>query len=321
MFEAAGAPLERPTSAAISSDVKARVIDPAAIADSYRAELREEVAGLPEPLTLLGLLAEDHGPSATYAEYTRKGCDDVGIRFELRRVQRGEAESVLRAAGGDRSVHGILVYYPVSGPGADGWLRELVDPRKDVEGLHSFWARCLYENRRYLDAERTQRAILPSTPLAILKLIEAAGVSRPSASQPLAGVKACVFNRSEVVGQPLAAMMANDGAEVISFDLEGPQRFVRGAADVAQRMQSIETTREAALAEADVVITGVPSRAFPRVCARELKAGAVCLNFSTFRNFEEDVSTKASVFIPRVGPMTVTMALRNTIRLYRQGCR
>jgi methylenetetrahydrofolate dehydrogenase (NADP+)/methenyltetrahydrofolate cyclohydrolase len=43
----------------------------------------------------------------------------------------------------------------------------------------------------------------------------------------------------------------------------------------------------------------------------------VCLNFSTVANFSDDAVAQAAVFIPRVGPMTVTMALRNTVRLYR----
>jgi len=59
-------------------------------------------------------------------------------------------------------------------------------------------------------------ALLPCTPLAVLKLLDAAGASRPGSPRPLAGVRACVFNRSEVVGRPLASMMANDGAEVVS---------------------------------------------------------------------------------------------------------
>jgi len=298
--------------------VTARIIDPAIVAESYRTQLRADVAALPERLTLLGLLADGHPPSATYAEYRRKGCEAVGIRFELRSVGPDGAARAIRDAGGDEAVHGMLVYYPIVGVSGDGWLRELVDPRKDIEGLHSFWARCLYENRRFVDGAQQKRAILPSTPLAILKLLEAAGVSRASEAQPLARVKAVVFNRSEVVGQPLAAMMANDGAEVISFDLDGAKLFARSEVDAAQRMRSIDITREAALATADVVITGVPSRDFPLVSGREIKPGATCLNFSTFRNFADDILARAATFIPRVGPMTVTMALRNTVRLYQQ---
>ena len=297
--------------------MSARIVDPAAVAASFRAQLRTEVASLAVPLTLVGLLAEGHAPSATYATYTRKGCDDVGIRFLLRTVTGADAERAVRAAGDDPDVHGILVYYPVGTPESDGWLRELVDPRKDIEGLHSFWARCLYENRRFVDAAGMKRAILPSTPLAILKLLEHAGASRAGTGLPLAGKRACVFNRSEVVGHPLAAMMANDGAEVVSFDVDGARLFVPSDGSEPHRTQHIEITRADALARADVVVTGVPSRKFSLVRAAEIREGAICLNFSTLRNFDDDVLSRASVFVPRVGPMTVTMALRNTLRLFR----
>jgi methylenetetrahydrofolate dehydrogenase (NADP+)/methenyltetrahydrofolate cyclohydrolase len=218
-------------------------------------------------------------------------------------------------------VHGILVYYPIAGAEPDRWLRELVDPRKDIEGLHSFWARCLYENRRFVDPQHQLSAILPSTPLAILKLLDEAGASRAEAQRPLDGVVACVFNRSEVVGYPLAAMMANDGAEVYSFDVDGPKLFVPGEGDDAHRTRSTYITRKDALARASVIITGVPNRSFPLIGAAEIKPGAICLNFSTLRNFAPDVLDTASVFVPRVGPMTVTMALRNTLRLYKHRAR
>lgn len=44
---------------------------------------------------------------------------------------------------------------------------------------------------------------------------------------------------------------------------------------------------------------------------------AVCLNFSTMKNFADDVVERTSVFVPQVGSMTVTMAMRNAVRLYR----
>ncbi len=299
----------------------ARIIDPAALAASFRAAIRDEVARLPEPLTLVGLLCAEQGPSVTYAEYTRKGCEDVGIRFELRRVPRLDVEAELRAANEDPGVHGLLVYYPVLGAEHDRYVRDSVEPGKDIEGLHSFWARCLYENRRALDGAGAKKAILPCTPLAVLKLLDAAGASRPGAPRPLAGVRACVFNRSEVVGRPLASMMANDGAEVVSFDVDGPLIFrPKDESDPSAPGHVVEETdldRAAALASADVVVTGVPVREFRPVGADELREGAVCLNFSTLKNFRDDVLERASVFVPRVGPMTVTMALRNTLRLYR----
>jgi methylenetetrahydrofolate dehydrogenase (NADP+)/methenyltetrahydrofolate cyclohydrolase len=270
-------------------------------------------------LTLVGFLAEGHGPSATYAEYTRRGCEDVGIRFDLRSVRPERAEHEIRAACADDRVHGILVYYPIAPDrDDDAWLREIVDPRKDIEGLHSFWGRCLYENRRFLDAQKKKKAILPCTPLAILKLLDAAGASKVGSDKPLAGKRACVFNRSEVVGRPLAAMMANDGAEVVSFDEEGPLLFVPGDFRGAHDVRHTHLSRGEALAQADIVVTGVPSRSFPLVHAAEIKDGAICLNFSTLKNYADDVQERASVFVPRVGPMTVTIALRNTVRLHRQ---
>jgi 5,10-methylene-tetrahydrofolate dehydrogenase/methenyl tetrahydrofolate cyclohydrolase len=297
----------------------ARVIDPAALAASFRASIRDEVARLPEPLRLVGLLSAEHGPSATYAEYTRKGCEDVGIRFELRHVPRLGAEAELRAANEDPGVHGLLIYYPVFGTEQDRYLRDSVDPNKDIEGLHSFWAHCLYENRRSLDGAAGRKAILPCTPLAILKLLDEAGVSQPNAPRPLAGKRVCVFNRSEVVGRPLAYMMANDGAEVVSFDVDGPLLFRPKAEGetVAHAVEEAKLDRAEALARADVIVTGVPSREFRPVGADEIREGAVCLNFSTLKNFRDDVLERAAVFVPRVGPMTVTMALRNTLRLYR----
>jgi len=292
-----------------------RILDPAVVTAALRDQLRAEVAAAGQALTLVGFLAGGHAPSATYAEYTRRGCADVGIRFDLRPVELADAEAAVHAAGLDPAVHGILVYYPIFGGAADGWMRELVDPRKDVEGLHSFWARCLYENRRFVDPARTMKAILPCTPLAILKLLGAAGVGDPRAGRPLAGLRACVFNRSEVVGKPLAAMMANDGAEVASFDLEGAELLAPSARGHEARPTPL--TRRQALAVADVVVTGVPSRTFELVRGEELKPGAVCLNFSTHKNFADDVLEVASTFVPRVGPMTVTMALRNTLRVAR----
>jgi len=295
----------------------ARIVDPALASASFRDEIRLEIHALPEPLTFVGFLAADHGPSATYAEYTRRGCDDVGVKFDLRPVKRLDAEAAVLDANADPRVHGIFIYYPVFGTEQDAYLRDLVDPGKDVEGLHSFWARCLYANKRFIDDAKTKKAILPCTPLAILKLLDVAAVSRVGAARPLAGVHAVVFNRSEVVGRPLASMMANDGAEVVSFDVDGAQLFEPAPQDGAHTVRESAVDRATALAKADVVITGVPSRAFPLVRADEIRSVAACLNFSTLKNFEDDVAQKARVFVPRVGPMTVTMALRNAARLYR----
>jgi methylenetetrahydrofolate dehydrogenase (NADP+)/methenyltetrahydrofolate cyclohydrolase len=295
----------------------ARIIDPAEVSRATRDEIREEVAALSRPLTLVGFLSAESGPSVVYANYTRKGCEDVGVTFDLRQVKRLEAEAAVRAANRDPDVHGIMVYYPVFGHGHDAYIRDLVSVDKDVEGLHSYWTRCLYENRRFIDEAQTKKAILPCTPLAILKLLDAAGATDHDRPRPFAGHRCCIFNRSEVVGWPLASMMANDGAEVYSFDINGPLLFSPGPHDGAHEIHEIEIDRAKALAQADIVISGVPSREFPSITPDELKDDAICINFASVRNFTPEVKEKASVFVPRVGPMTVTMTLRNTLRLYK----
>jgi 5,10-methylene-tetrahydrofolate dehydrogenase/methenyl tetrahydrofolate cyclohydrolase len=297
-----------------------RLLDPADVAARFRDEIRLQVEAADAPLRLVGVLAGDHGPSRTYASYAERACADLGVAFELRHVERLLAEHAIREANADPDVHGIIVYYPVFGSGHDVYLRELVDPAKDVEGMHSTWARALYENRRFIDAEGTRKAILPCTPLAVLKLVEAAGSFRPS-GLPLAGLTVTIFNRSEVVGRPLASMMANDGAHVYSFDVDGPMLFDPPAeSDAAHGVRETAVTRAQALAESDIVVTGVPSRQFPLVHGAELRPGALCINFSTFRNFADDIDGTAACFIPRVGPMTVLMVVRNALRL-RQNAR
>jgi len=293
------------------------VIDATAQAAKFKQEIRAQLATLPERLTLVGVLAAERGPSATYAKYAQKACEEVGALFRLRHATRLDVESVIREANEDPSVHGIMVYYPVFATERDVYLRDSVDPAKDIEGLHSYWARSLYQNRRYLDSQRHLKAILPCTPLAIVKMIEAAGAFARS-GRPLEGRTAVVFNRSEVVGRPLASMLAHDGATVYSFDIDGPLMMTPASTpEGAHRVSETSIDRAGALARADIVITGVPSPSFELVSASEIRPGALCINFSTYRNFAPDIEGKAGAFVPRVGPMTVTMALRNALRLFQ----
>jgi 5,10-methylene-tetrahydrofolate dehydrogenase/methenyl tetrahydrofolate cyclohydrolase len=285
------------------------VIDPSEVAKAFRDKLRTRVASIGRPLKLVGLLATESAPSVTYARYTEKGCNDVGVTFELRKVGRVDAEREIERINADPRVHGLMIYYPVFGIEHDNYIKDQVTPEKDVEGLSSFWVRRLYRNQRFIDENQTKKAILPCTPLAIMKLLQVAGVLDGS-GRPLEGKTITIFNRSEVVGRPLAAMLAHDGARVFSFDIGGPILFGPNG------MAETSVSRADALGTSDVVVTGVPSRNFPLVRAEEIQSGAVCLNFSTFKNFDDSVEGKAGVFIARVGPMTVTMALRNTLRLY-----
>ena len=88
-------------------------------------------------------------------------------------------------------------------------------------------------------------------------------------------------------------MLANDGAEVTSFDIDGAQLFVPSSLRQAHEVRETNRDRKAALADADIVITGVPNREFQRIAASEIRAGITALNFSTRANFEPKRSTRS----------------------------
>ncbi len=295
----------------------ARLIDAGEVAAPIRAETRERVGRLGRELRVVGLVSQTDGPAHTYAQQARRGAQDAGVKMDLWQLDPERAPAAIGEANGDPSVDGIFLYYPLVDAQEDRWLRELVDPRKDVEGMHSFWSRLLYENRRYVDVGSDLRAILPCTPLGIRKLLDVAGLGshRTGDRAPLDGIMACVINRSDVVGRPLSAMLANDGATVISIDITGAVVFEPAIGRHSHVVSDTDFDRASALREADVVITGVPSREFALVTGEEIKSGAICVNFSEFRNFDDSVLDVASAFVPRVGPMTVAMATRNLLRL------
>ncbi|KAI9032422.1 hypothetical protein DFJ74DRAFT_654364 [Hyaloraphidium curvatum] len=299
--------------------------DPALVAAPFRTEIQAAVARLKsasgrEPL-LVGFLANDDASARKYAKWTARTCADLGIKYELREVARTEVEDAIIAANNEEEVAGILVYYPIFGVMEDAYLQNVVSPKKDVEGLCHMYRYNLYHNIRFLDPPANQqKCLLPCTPLAIIKILEYLNVYNrilPYGDR-LHGRVITIVNRSEVVGRPLAALLANDGAKVNSVDVTGCLEFTRGEGLKLRSHQVIET--DATLAEvlplSDVVITGVPSPSY-KVPTKYLRPGVIAINFSFFQNFEEsEVAEKASIFVPMIGKVTVNMLARNLVRLY-----
>lgn len=286
------------------------VIDPAEIAEHYLEGLKGSVSELNRELHVAGFIASEDKPSIAYANATKRVFNDAGFHYDLRQVQRLELEKEIVAANENPDVHGIFVYFPVFANQEDDYLRNLVHYTKDIEAGSLYWTRKLTANDRLATGEdANKKALIPCTPLAIVKILDDIG-EYGSGERPINGRTVTIFNRSEVIGRPLAVMMSNDGAHVYSFDENGPLLFRGG------HPEETSISRQEALAQSDIVITGVPDNSFS-VTASEIKEDAVCVNFSSEKNFEEQVAEKARVFVPRVGPMTVAMCMRNTIRLFR----
>jgi len=202
----------------------------------------------------------------------------------------------------------------------------------------------------------TVKSILPCTPLAVVKALERIGVynallpygdraygrtitviNRYAITVPYHPTPSlrCTTHhspRSEVVGRPLAALLANDGARVFSVDIDSIQEYTKRPA--AASTDGGRATRRAyhphhvvrpappefdltrCLALSDVVVSAVPSASY-KVPNAALKDGCVCVNIAADKNFEADVRDKASLYIPAVGKVTILMLLRNLLRLLR----
>lgn len=249
-------------------------------------------------------------------------------------------EETLLAANADDSVDGIIVYYPIFNSRQDQYLQQIVDTSKDVEGLGHRYLFNMYQNIRFLDDNETQKSIIPCTPLAVIKTLEYLRIYNtilPYGNR-LFGHTICVVNRSEVVGRPLAALLANDGACVYSVDVTGVQKFTRGEG-LRKRKHEVEDMEgwglEQCLPHCDVVITGVPSENYKFPC-HLLRDGAVCVNFSSAKvsqrktllqkagrvsiltrrqNFGPEVKQKASIYVPAIGKVTIVVLLRNLLRI------
>lgn len=255
------------------------------IAKKLLTEINEGLQNLNRKPTLVGFLSSADPAARVYADWTKKTAEENGFAYELREVDREQLEEHLIDANKDDKVDGIIVYYPIFGDRQDQYLQQIVDVSKDVEGLSHRYIFNMYQNIRFLDDNQTKKSILPCTPLAVIKILEYLQIYNtilPYGNR-LHGHTITVINRSEVVGRPLAALLANDGARVYSVDIKNVQQFHRGEG-LQKRRHEVEEKPgwelKDCLPQSDVVISGVPGDKF-KVPVELLREGAVCINFSS----------------------------------------
>ncbi len=187
----------------------ARVLDGAALARRMREDLQPQVqaftsrAGRPPGLALV--LVGDDPASHVYVGSKRSHGSDVGFRVDLHeRPATATLDDVLalvRSLNADPAIDGILVQSPLPGAmGADAARRvfETIDPAKDVDGFTAENVGRLVQNREGLVA---------CTPAGIIELLEQGGI-------PIAGARAVVIGRSDIVGKPMALLLLHRHATV-----------------------------------------------------------------------------------------------------------
>lgn len=308
-----------------------RTILASGISKSYSQEIAQKCQTISSSIMsppgkkpfLVGFLANDDPAAESYANWTKKTCEEMGFEYQLRRVQNKDfLEERIIEANNDDAVDGIMIYFPVFGDAQDQYLKQVISLEKDVEGLNHTYYQNMYHNIRYLDQEKTKKSIIPCTPLAIIKILEYLKIynSLLPAGNRLYGKKAIIINRSEIVGRPLAALMANDGCEVYSVDVHNIQKFTRGEGLKFSKhhvedlgSNTPELLKQLSI-DADIVITGVPVDNY-KYPTENIKEGATCINFSFHKNFNEDVKLKAGLYVPSTGKVTICMLLRNMLRL------
>jgi methylenetetrahydrofolate dehydrogenase (NADP+)/methenyltetrahydrofolate cyclohydrolase len=201
-------------------------------------------------------------------------------------------EAAVAALNADDGVDGILVQLPLPKPLDAGAITRAIDPAKDVDGLHPQNAGRLLQR---------VPALVACTPLGIMEILRRYAV-------PLEGAEAVVIGRSDIVGKPVAVLLQQANATVTQC--HSRTRDLRGHCR-----------------RADVLIAAV---GVPKLVKRDwVKPGAAVIDVGvtvvdgvlTGDVDTEGVSGVARLVTPHrrgVGPMTITMLLRNTLSAYEQ---
>jgi len=283
----------------------AQIIDGKAISEKLLSEIAVDVQemvkkGIPCP-GLAAVLVGENPASQQYVSMKRKQCAKYGLEsygYVLpKTATQAEVESLVKELNADPKVNGILVQLPLPDHLDDEKILNAISVEKDVDGFHPI-------NIGRLAQKGREPLFVPCTPDGCIYLIDQTGFQ-------LRGANAVVLGRSNIVGMPVALLLLKRDATVTichsrSKDLPGICR------------------------SADVLIAAVGRPEM--VKADWIKPGAVVIDVGTNRvddpssekgyrlagdvDFKEakEVAGWISPYPGGVGPMTITMLLRNTVR-------
>lgn len=240
------------------------------------------------------LVGEDPA-SLSYVRGKDKACAQIGMKSSIikmaEHVSQQEVIEQICRLNEDPNVDGILVQLPLPKGLDSKRILQRIDPQKDVDGLHPVNVAKLYGK---------EEGFVPCTPQGVMELLK-------RCTDSLAGKQAVVLGRSDLVGTPLARLLLN--------------------ADATVTICHSKTANLASICrQCDIVIAAVGKAKM--VKSSWIKSGAVVIDVGVNRNeagklvgdvdFEE-VKEVASVITPvpkGVGPMTIAMLLKNTLKSY-----
>jgi len=283
----------------------AQLIDGTAIAAKVRAQVAAEIesrvaAGKSRP-GLATVLVGDNSASETYVRSKRKASGEAGIEsfgFELpKTASQKEVEDLVAQLNADPKVHGILVQLPLPDGLNEERVLEKVSLEKDVDGFHPV-------NIGRLSMKGREPVFVPCTPAGCMVLLEEAGAQ-------FKGANAVVLGRSNIVGLPAAMLLLHrDCTITVCHSRTKDLAAVCRAADIL-----IAAVGRAEMVKRDWVKPGalVIDVGINRVPDATKKSGSRLVGDVAF----EEVKEVAGAITPvpgGVGPMTIAMLLKNTLR-------
>jgi methylenetetrahydrofolate dehydrogenase (NADP+) / methenyltetrahydrofolate cyclohydrolase len=277
----------------------ATIIDGKAVAARIREQVAEDVAQLVSergsPPGLATVLVGADPASQIYVAGKHRACAEAGIAsvgFELpEHTSQEELAAVVSELNADPAVSGIIVQLPLPGHLDAARATSAVDPAKDVDGLTPTNAGLLVQGRD---------GLVSATPLGVIELLR-------RYDTPLEGAHAVVVGRSDLVGKPVASLLLAENATVTVCH---------------SRTRGLEQL----CLSADVLIAAVGR---PRLVTGEMvREGATVIDVGMNRTDDglvgdvdfEAAAERARAITPvpgGVGPMTIAMLLRNTVKAAR----
>ena len=282
--------------------MSAQIIDGKALAERFREQVARKAKtlkkqGFTPKLDAILVESGDNG-ARVYAQNQARTCQTLGIEYQLHTLPVGSDQGVIEQKvidlNHDESVHAIMVHMPMP-EGVDAYhIQELIDPVKDVEGVNP-------ANIGNVVYGRSMRA--PCTALATLKLIDSTGID-------LKGKRCVVVGASAVVGRPIAVLLMQREATVISCN-----KFTGGLTELCLSADVlIPAAGVAGLITSDMVRPGalVVDVGVNRIQGEDGKSRTVGdVDFQSVKA----VAGWLSPVPGGVGPMTVSVLLHNVIEV------
>jgi methylenetetrahydrofolate dehydrogenase (NADP+) / methenyltetrahydrofolate cyclohydrolase len=283
----------------------ADLIDGVAIAAAERAAVAADVAALTARGVVPGLtvvLVGDDPASAVYVGAKEKACAEAGMRGETVRLPGSTTQDELLALvdrlNADPAVHGILVQMPLPKHIDPQTVLRRIDPAKDVDGFHPV------NVGKVLIGDPD--AFAPCTPAGVLVMLRHAGV-------PTAGAEAVVVGRSTIVGKPMTSLLVQPGVDATVTVCHSRTADLR--AHVRRADILIAAIGRAEMIPGDWIKPGstVIDVGMNRVPDPSRRSGSRLCGDVHFASARE-VAGRITPVPGGVGPMTIAMLLRNTVR-------